>query len=495
MIREVLFLPGKSTDPLNAELTQMSKIELRDLIIVVPGITGSVLKKNGKIIWGMSASGLFRLMTSKDKVVQDLFLKKDSETEDNIDDGIMATELIKFPQMIAGLVKNSGYQDLSKMLKKRFDLKEGTVSQPDIPANYIEFPYDWRRTNVYTANRLKRFVEERLDLLRKSEDKYANAEVILITHSMGGLISRYYLEVLGGRKDCKALFTLGTPHWGSMNALDFISNGYHLMHLELTEVMRSFNAIYELLPTYYCFEQNGVYHKLDDLDKLGNIPNLNRERVNKAFKFHKAIEEAIEKNKADKKYELIPIVGVSQLTYQSAKFKDERIYLLNKLEGEDSKNVIDGDGTVPRMSAIPKELHGTLDYDYTHTLHAAIPNDDDVLDKIYQHLIMLKTKNLPNFRGPEAEYPGLVLNIEDMYLAQLPIKIFADVVNYDKNDVDLKVRIRQLESSNDFEKIYPLRLGNNEIENLEPGYYEVRLFNKNIGLRIPNPITDYFLVI
>jgi hypothetical protein len=35
---------------------------------------------------------------------------------------------------------------------------------------------------------------------------------------MGGLVARYYLEVLGGWEKCRALFTFGTPHRGSLNA-------------------------------------------------------------------------------------------------------------------------------------------------------------------------------------------------------------------------------------------------------------------------------------
>jgi triacylglycerol esterase/lipase EstA (alpha/beta hydrolase family) len=63
---------------------------------------------------------------------------------------------------------------------------------------------------------------------------------------MGGLVARYYLEVLEGWRDCRALITFGTPYRGSANALNYLANGYKKLFLDLTEVMRSFSSIYQL---------------------------------------------------------------------------------------------------------------------------------------------------------------------------------------------------------------------------------------------------------
>src|SRR5690606_41822734 len=66
---------------------------------------------------------------------------------------------------------------------------------------------------------LKEVVERKLGLWRKRPGM-SKARAILIAHSMGGLVARYYLEVLGGWDSCRALITFGTPHRGSLNALD-----------------------------------------------------------------------------------------------------------------------------------------------------------------------------------------------------------------------------------------------------------------------------------
>ena len=41
------------------------KIDLKDLIVIIPGILGSVLEKDGQEIWAVSGQG-FKILTSKE---------------------------------------------------------------------------------------------------------------------------------------------------------------------------------------------------------------------------------------------------------------------------------------------------------------------------------------------------------------------------------------------------------------------------------------------
>ena len=52
-----------------------------------------------------------------------------------------------------------------------------------------------------------------------------NAEIHIVAHSMGGLVSRYYLQELGGAKHCKTLITLATPHHGTNAAYFYPGTG------------------------------------------------------------------------------------------------------------------------------------------------------------------------------------------------------------------------------------------------------------------------------
>lgn len=469
----------------------MERIEINDLIVIIPGITGSVLSKNGKPIWGTKQTMAQLLFYENPPLAKDLILTNDSKVDHDIGDDVVPTELIKFPQMVAGLVKTSGYRKITDELKSVFELREGALNSVDQSINYIEFPYDWRRTNVFTANRLKEVIDHRLRLLRESEERYENAEVILIAHSMGGLISRYYLEVLEGRETCKALYTMGTPHRGAVETLGYVSNGYKMLRSNLTEVMRSCNSIYELMPEYYCFEKDGDYQKLNNVP---GIENIDYERLENGLQFYLEIEEAVARNKSKKSYDIIPIVGISQPTYQSANFKNGAVHLTDYLPDE-GDSIRDGDGRVPRLAAIPKELRGKAVCTFTHALHASIPDDEVIIEKICQDVIMIINGEHPNFRGGQAEGPGLQMKVKDVYYFKKEISVFVGVVNAVDSEFSLKARVEAIEATEHYDEVLLLDSGENSIGPLGVGFYKITLFNQSIGVKIPPPISDYFVVV
>jgi triacylglycerol esterase/lipase EstA (alpha/beta hydrolase family) len=88
--------------------------------------------------------------------------------------------------------------------------------------NLFPFPYDWRRDNRASARRLERFG---WDWLKKWWDPSGNdkAKLIFVVHSMGGLVARYFLEVMGGWKDTRALISFGTPYRGALSTRSAIS--------------------------------------------------------------------------------------------------------------------------------------------------------------------------------------------------------------------------------------------------------------------------------
>jgi len=60
-----------------------------------------------------------------------------------------------------------------------------------------------------------------LGLKRTLDDHVGGGRIDLIAHSMGGLVSRLYLQKLGGARRVDHLVTLGTPHHGS-HAANFV---------------------------------------------------------------------------------------------------------------------------------------------------------------------------------------------------------------------------------------------------------------------------------
>ncbi|MGK7898596.1 MAG: lecithin--cholesterol acyltransferase, partial [Xenococcus sp. (in: cyanobacteria)] len=181
----------------------MAKTKMRDIVVILPGITGSVLQKDGKDIWAISGQVAWEFLKSRGGSTQQLKLNHhdDPEAED-LGDGIKATRLVADAHLVPGLVKIDGYTATAKVIKDNFDVIKGNIHE-DKPANFFDFPYDWRRDNRANAKILKRLLDLRLKQWREHTG-LKDAKVILLAHSMGGLISRYYLEVLEGWRDCKA---------------------------------------------------------------------------------------------------------------------------------------------------------------------------------------------------------------------------------------------------------------------------------------------------
>lgn len=103
--------------------------------------------------------------------------------------------------------------------------------------NYYVFVYDWRQDNVQTAKKLSQFIEQiRLD--------YNDPElkVDIVAHSMGGLITRYFLRYgeldtlddnnfpvnLDGAKKVRRVVLLGTPNLGSASSLHAFMQGFKI---------------------------------------------------------------------------------------------------------------------------------------------------------------------------------------------------------------------------------------------------------------------------
>src|SRR5260370_10106046 len=217
----------------------MAKTRMRDMVVRLRGIAGSGLKKEGRELWGLSFRSLWNALPRPHVALQQLKLGDDDLIKDDLGDGITATGLMPDAHLIPFFWKIDGYTAIRKAIQNYFEIR------PDVI--YFEFPYDWRRDMRYIAGSLARFIEPRIKQCRKLNN---DAKAIFLAHSMGGLIARYYSEVLEGWKNCRALITFGTPHRGSVKALDFLANGNKNLIVDLTDVVRSFTSTYQLLPIY-----------------------------------------------------------------------------------------------------------------------------------------------------------------------------------------------------------------------------------------------------
>ena len=72
----------------------MPNRRLRDIVILLPGITGSVLQKEGKDLWAISGQAAWNIFTKMGAVLDNLLLKNDDPNIDDLEDGICATRLM-----------------------------------------------------------------------------------------------------------------------------------------------------------------------------------------------------------------------------------------------------------------------------------------------------------------------------------------------------------------------------------------------------------------
>jgi pimeloyl-ACP methyl ester carboxylesterase len=180
-----------------------------------------------------------------------------------VDQPLQPDETHKYAQ-VADCVRvdpiNHYYNLLSKFygdlaISLHYDLRQDLASRQLVPAVYCA-GYDWRQSNDQSAQRLSTIVDE----ARADCD---NEPVILVAHSMGGIVSRHYCKNLGGESKVKALFLIGSPTLGAVKAylsmrlgLNFWDGVRRILNMNRADTKtftRRMPSGYELLPTYiYC---------------------------------------------------------------------------------------------------------------------------------------------------------------------------------------------------------------------------------------------------
>ena len=158
-------------------------------VVFVPGILGSELTNAaGDVVWPPSALQAITRYRGIDKLV---------------DSNLTAT----------GIIESVGPRSVYRSIIN--DIGKCDYSSGDSSRRFIPYAYDWRRSNADSAERLADVLDAQAGTA---------TDVLLIGHSMGGLVLRYLLE---SRKftsrnwfsKISGLITLGTPHLGAPEAM------------------------------------------------------------------------------------------------------------------------------------------------------------------------------------------------------------------------------------------------------------------------------------
>ncbi|MGW5924233.1 esterase/lipase family protein [Nocardia fluminea] len=333
-----------------------------DVVVIVPGITGSVLARGERELWSLSAAALRRGILHTSDVLDELRLPTvTDDVGEYAEFALAAPEVIRGVHVWPGFWHGSGYGALIDRLGKA------------APGRVVSFAYDWRLPNAYTASLLAVFVE---DTLRR----FPGSKLTFVCHSMGGLITRYYLEVLGGHVHAARLITIGTPFSGSVKAVKALTGNLYPripgLGEQVAKVARTFPAVAELLPTYRCVNTGPDREPLTLTET--EVPGLSAEVVARGRRFHDELNAALTRNAGTDAYALHVFAGKLQATDQSITVEAGGIGFQRTQRGIDHL----GDGTVASFSAVPPQWRLDENALFRPAKHGPLAKHRDLLEDV-----------------------------------------------------------------------------------------------------------------
>lgn len=251
----------------------------RNPVIVIPGILGSKLinKTTGQIVWGAFEKDYANPKEREGAMLIAHPMGKSrslSELRDNVyPDGALDRVRVR----IFGLSFNlNAYVNILSSLGVGGYVDEtlaegGFVDYGDKHFTCFQFAYDWRRDNVENAKLLHKFILEKRNYIRgEIKRRYGvdkdDIKFDIVAHSMGGLVTRYFLRygdanlpenednfeiTWKGANYVDKVIIVGTPNAGSLNALDQLVNGKKIgpfLPTYTSTIISTMPSVYQLLP-------------------------------------------------------------------------------------------------------------------------------------------------------------------------------------------------------------------------------------------------------
>jgi len=325
----LMFKRGFATDELTNDPQRGAKSGRR-AVVFVPGFAGSTLWNGSEKIWPTRAALLHPDVMYRENPLQ-------------------ARGLVDEVVIIPNLIKLDRYSSLINYLKEGLEYESGK--------DLLEFAYDFRQDNRESARQLAAAIE----------GWNVSGPITLIAHSMGSLVSRYYLECLGGKSKVERAIFLGGPHLGTPYAFMSLLSGPNLLPLgllnaRLRDLLATYPSWYQLLPTYqFASDQRSGFEVLTAETWL---PESHRPMLRDARKFRAELGTACP-------VPSVSVVGYDIKTVTSVAVEREELGTCRKASFVVTPR---GDGMIPEISSLLKgsEIHPV------HQHHGALHSDSDV---------------------------------------------------------------------------------------------------------------------
>jgi len=259
---KLVFKGGFTSEQLTlTDLPIIDGKKTRRPVVVVPGMMGSQLWLGSDLLWPN-----LPLVASRPDV---LSLPGDPRIEAR---GIL-NEMVVVPHIL----RLKKYSALGDYLESGLGYTRGK--------DLLEFAYDWRQDVRLAAQRLAQAIDS----------WQVEGPVTIIAHSLGTLVTRYYVEFFGGRKAVERIVLMGGPHYGTPKGLAAILIGPGILPFgigaaRMREVLATFPSAYQILPVYPCIVgQDGTY--IDALKDESWLPEQQRPLLRAGRSFRRELGE------------------------------------------------------------------------------------------------------------------------------------------------------------------------------------------------------------
>lgn len=375
------------------------------LVVVIPGIGGSELAdSSGKRVYGASVSCVVA------RLCEPSVLDRNNELTPV---GLVGPHSLVAKQLV------TGYDGLLNGITKGLGLSPDRVVTAgadlvDPDATVVAFPYDFRRSVEQIANDLDRVVRERAQGRR----------VVLVAHSMGGLIASWWWAFMSEGIDVDQIITLGTPFRGAAKALDALVNGMRIgpfaLRQTVTDTVRTWDSVFDLLPHYQVLEGNteSMYpHELPPA--ITKTVDGFSDKARKAYRKNRRLHEALVNKVVESgrnPFTAYYSQGHATLGHASIDAHSDGLVVAKGNPRAIPASWDGGDGTVPAFSAIPDVLEDEV----SRWRRLAGKHQDLVEEKsVFEHLSEYSRTRLPAAaRGGGYEVSAyLQLDLDDVVLA------------------------------------------------------------------------------
>ena len=330
------------------ELPSPSDFASQRPVVIVPGLMGSELWAGSEKIWPNP-----RHLLAHPEIAS-------LPDQCPIEAKCLVNEVVVVPNVI----KMAQYNRLTEHLEESLGYERGK--------NLLEFPYDWRQDNRVSARKLGLAIEA-----WQARSPEARGGITLIAHSLGCLVSRYYVDCLGGSAKVKRIVFLGGPHYGVPKAIPTLMTGpdilpFGFMNERIRRVLCTFPSTHQILPTYPCVvDRNG--RKANVLTEEGWVSPAQRVLLRDADYFRRELGSHCS-------VPSVSIFGYGLKTITELTIREEQDGLWKKA---DILLEAKGDSTIPERSTVLEgsEIHPVRQY------HGSLYVDNDVKMRLKVELL------------------------------------------------------------------------------------------------------------